>query len=273
MILLLIACDNKVTKDSDNDTSEKLNTKLKVLLASNNTGNNNHAISLWSSMMPNFTFSQINYRTDTIVPAEVDSFDVIILYENGNNSSTTQAGDSLAEYVLNGGNVILGTFYGQGRTNLRYTNTNYGAIEDFDPVSGHVNAYSLDTLIVNSNHPLLDGVDTLTSQYGAGDTILNANAQLIARWNNGDIFAAYTEPAGRILYLSLWPGETDGWSPSSNINSLDIFVRVWANAIRYAYAKDTSPDDFISSLATKNKAVTRHESANDSNNGTGSKEK
>ena len=273
-ILLLIACENKTSSDSekDNDSSDRLNARLKVLIASNSSNDNNHASSLWGSMMPNYDFKTMKY--DTIKSTDIDSFDVIVLFENGNNSWTTRAGDTIASYVLNGGNVILGTFYGQGRTNTKYTNTNYGAIEDFDPVSGHVNAYTNDTFISTSNHPLLDGIDTLTSHYGGGDTLLNVNATLIANWENGDILAAYTEPAGRILYLSLWPGETSGWlNPGDkDINSLEQFVRLWANAIRYAYAKDTNPDDFnyVPPVQPKNYQIKDYR-LNSRNNGSGAK--
>lgn len=241
LLFLLFACESTTQSEESTEGSK---TQLKVAIISNSGADITHVVSTWTSFMPNFELLPVN--ADTLKLKDLDSADVVLFFENGNFAKSTAVGDTLYEFVMDGGKLLLGTFYGQGRTNTKYTGTNYGALELIDPVLNHNNAYSNDTLVVKSKHPLLEGITTLTTHYGAGDDSLKNNAKLIEKWKNGDVLAAYNEPAGRILYLSIWPAEDN--QTLTYINDLKSFYRIWANAIRFAYNKTSSSADFSYSL-------------------------
>jgi hypothetical protein len=207
--------------------------------------------------MPNFTFDIFNFErdtgeTDTLLKLDtLKKYDVIVLFENGVSSKSIFVGTRIKSYVMAGGNLILATFYCQGRSDGGY-GSSYGQLETIDPVYHYVDTYTQDTLKLSlnngtvANHPLLLGIDSLFSKYGGGNDSLRSDATLIARWSNNQILAAYNKPAGRILYIGLFPPELD--YTTSTRNTANFFNIFWSRAIRYAYNATVSSTDYQQNL-------------------------
>lgn len=260
-LLMIAACDSASDDDNGDDgdgDTNVLTKQLKVLVISNNLNDLNNIKADWQPLMPNFEIStHVATSSDTISSTKMDSFDVVILHENGNHNMAETLGDTLYKHILAGGHAILGVFYAQGSRNSTGA-TSYGTnMKTIDPAKDHTSCYSNHVFTKRNHefakaddHPLFRGVDSMSYQYTGGDSTVANGATLISRWDNSrDILAAYTEPGGRLLYLSLFPAEENHSTVTGN--DTIIFRRMWANAIRYVYAMGTTDADFTGSDVTK----------------------
>jgi hypothetical protein len=203
------------------------------------------AVSGWSAHMPNYTIQTLNASTNIVTMAQLDTQDVVILFTN-HVKNTKVTGDTLYQHVMSGGNVILGTFYSQQSGSIG-NQQDFGALETISPSFHNKSAYRNDTLIVRASHPILTGIDTLITYYGAGsDSLHNGGKELLA-WNNGESLLSVNEPAGRIYNLSVFPTETRYTTvlkTASNNNNLENFYKLWASMIRFSHSLNFYEDDF-----------------------------
>ena len=189
--------------------------------------------------MPNFN---ITIYDGGLLPnrAKLDSQDVVLYFTN-NIQNTEALGDSLYNYVMNDGNLLLGTFFSYHNYTI-----NFGKLAHVLPAKlvDRFSHEAYDTLAVKDEIEFLKNVDTLISFYGGGDFTLNEEAIELARWNNGDLLASYTEPKGRVLLMSSFPTEPS-YMPFLANDSLLLknFYRLWANAIRFTNSKTTLTSD------------------------------
>ena len=107
-----------------------------VLLVSNSTSDmdyfQNHLGNSWtnnSGALPSFTTWDAD-NTPTL--DYVENFDLVLLCENGIFGNASNIGNIVHEYVLGGGNLIIGTFYWQNRTGG--VSGDWGNLESIDPL-------------------------------------------------------------------------------------------------------------------------------------------
>ncbi|MCB0280483.1 MAG: PKD domain-containing protein, partial [Calditrichaeota bacterium] len=141
-----------------------------------------------------------NMGSATPTVAYLETFDVVMMFPNGNAANPQALGDTLYQYIMNGGNFVAGTFFWQ----INSWGTNLNSIM---PLNGNSScAYApglLDSII---SHPLTDGLSTLSiSQYRGGNRTLNNGGVPVAWWDDGNILMAYNQPAGRITAVTIFP--------------------------------------------------------------------
>lgn len=230
------ASENKKGKDEEIPVLENLN----VLVITHLENDLEEMIS-FPSFMPNFNIV-IHNGVGTLTKSQLDSQNVVIYFTNG-ATNTKSIGDSLYNYVMDGGNLLIGSFLV-----FEDIDDNFGKLTDILPAKTTI-PYSYeahDTLYVENETTILKGIDTLRLFYAGGNFIVNDNATVLARWNNGDMLAAYNEPNGRVMLLSSFPTEPAYYTNLRyNIPMLHNFYRLWANAIRYTHSKTTVENDLI----------------------------
>jgi hypothetical protein len=183
------------------------------------------------------TFFYVN-RTPGI--QALRQYDVVLLFTNGIFDETTRLGNELAQYVQAGGNLVIGTFYWQGRSDSGFGSPGWGALQNLDPLTSNVNpftghggaTYQLDSLAFGTvvTHPLTTGLFSLRSLAGySGGTTAKASATVVASWSNSGPLVAYRVlPSGqRVVAVTLFPAAT--------ANQADGAVQtLWENAVTWA---------------------------------------
>ncbi len=201
-----------------------------ILIISNDDGDNAWIQTNFPLHMDGLEFSTWKIVDSIPTLQKLKEFDVILLFENGNNYIADSIGDRIYEYVMEGGNLVEGTFIYQHNSDAIYGTDALGLLETIDPIiPDNGNAYSYDSTGTWIDHPLTRGLDTIYSEYGGGYDSLRAGATAVAWWKNGEILMAYNKPNGRIVALTLWPAE-----PSDYNGNFKGFYRAWENALLYA---------------------------------------
>ncbi len=203
-----------------------------ILVISNATYDNEWIQTNFPTHMSGFDFETWNFADSVPTVEQLNQYDAVLLFENGTEGAICDSvGDRMYDFVMNGGNLVLGTFYWQDRSDGGYEENGWGNLESIDPIiANEGDAYYDDTLGTWINHPLTRGLDTITCEYGAGYDSLRSDAKAVAWWNNGEVFMAYNKPGGRIVALTLWPAEPEQ-NPDYIYNG---FFRAWENALLYA---------------------------------------
>ena len=177
---------------------------LQVLLMSNNTSNNDYFAGQIEPYVENMDFASWDID-QTPELTYLQQFDVILLQENGLTGNSANIGDILAEYVLDGGNLILSTFYWQDRTDGGFGTQGWGELELYDPLYGDACDYAYQDLGTVLDHPMTEGIDELNCYYRGGPTILRDDATAVAWWSDGDPLIAYNQPGGVITAITIFP--------------------------------------------------------------------
>ena len=168
-------------------------------------------------------------------------YDVVLLFTNGIFDETTALGAELAQYVEVGGNLVIGSFYWQGRSDSGLGSPGWAGLEaidpfvgDIDPLTGSAGAtYTANNLNGNSivDHPLTSGVNSIVSLagYSAGVTAKPA-ATVVASWTDGAPFVGYRVlGAGqRVVAVSLFPAAVVPTEVTGDVQVL------WENAVTWA---------------------------------------
>ena len=165
--------------------------------------------------------------------AFLSDFDVVLLFMNGLFDESASLGNRISEYVSAGGNVVIASFYWQGRSDAGTGSVGWGALEQLDPFTSDGGAtYQAVTLgqILLAGHPIMAGVTSIDSNsYSSGVSVkAGLEGNVIAEWSDGDPLVGYaTGPLGqRIVGVSLFPAA--GQAASGDV---DVF---WQNAVRWA---------------------------------------
>jgi hypothetical protein len=184
---------------------------------------------------------------NTVPPlATLLKYDVLLVGTNYFVSDTAPMGNRLADYMDQGGNVVMTQFgfdnnFGcAGGICGRWDDQMYSPIPRGYSYGG---AGSMGTIFV-PGHPLLDGVSSMTTTaYSATITAINPGATRIVNWNDGRVLAAVnTNPkvanGARAVALNYFPVPGYG-----NIGG--DYIQMVVNAIKWA---SRQPDPTIKSF-------------------------
>ncbi|WP_440956934.1 BACON domain-containing protein [Methanosarcina sp. Mfa9] len=141
--------------------------------------------------------------------AELQQYDVAIVWSNTYYYDKVALGDVLADYVDCGGNVIIqvGSWYGpdfglQGRI----ISEGYSPFVQ-DGVNG--NHYSTASLgLYNASHSIMADVNSVSDVY-RDSVVLTTGAELVAEWDDGEEFIATKGP---VVGINSWPGDGHPWT-------------------------------------------------------------
>lgn len=203
-----------------------------ILIISNDDGDNAWIQTNFPLHMDGLEFETWNFVDSVPTVDQLNQFDAVLLFENGTEGPICDSvGDRMHDYVMGGGNLVLGTFYWQDRSDGGYEEVGWGDLESIDPIiANEGDAYNDDSTGMWIEHPLTRGLDTIYCHYSGGYDSLRAGAIAVAWWKNDEILIAYNKPDGRIVAVTLWPAEpqqeTDG--------NYKGFYRAWENALLYA---------------------------------------
>ncbi len=217
---------------SKDSTSSNGITEYDVLVLSNYPEAMAWIDSAYAANMTNIKITTLDIDNDTASVSLMRDFHVVLLFEDGLVNNASMLGDSLYQYVMTGGNLLLSTFYWQDRSDGGY-NSSWGDLELIDPLYGGSCRYEMDTLGTTMTHALTSGIDSLQTYYRGGPNTLRVGATSLANWSDGDILIAYNKPAGTITAVTSYPAE-----PFLQLNNSDLDVRgdyfkLWENAIKW----------------------------------------
>jgi hypothetical protein len=162
----------------------------------------------------------------------LSQFDVVLVYMNGLFDESASLGDRVAEYVALGGNVVVTSFYFQGRSDSGLGSVGWGALENIDPftATGGGATYSEVFLEPTSilTHPITNGISFLGSLLYSSGVEAKAGTFVLASWTDGAPLVGYrTLSSGqRIVGVSLFPGAGD--TATGDVTTL------WNNAVGWA---------------------------------------
>ncbi len=186
------------------------------------------------------TVNFFNAASGTPTLAELQQYDVAIVWSNYYYNDKVALGDVLADYVDSGGKVILqvASWYGPN-WNLqgRLISEGYSPFVQ-DGVNG--NHYSTASLgLYDASHSIMAGVSTM-SDYLRDSVVLTTGAELVAGWNDGEEFIATKES---VVGINSWPGDGHSWTgdyPTILHNTI-----LWFNPVKIhspqAITNDSTP--------------------------------
>ena len=178
-----------------------------------------------------------NFATPTL--SQLQQYAAVFTWSAQEYLNGTEFGNVLADYVDNGGGVVVATFafyassYGTG-LNIEGRLLTGGYL----PFTTGAQAQPGDLTLVKDLplHPLLDGVITfnggLSSYHNAPITIAS-NATLVAHWSNGQpLVGARAMAAGRVAGLNFFPPSSDVrddfWTAGTDGGRLMANALLWA---------------------------------------------
>jgi hypothetical protein len=187
------------------------------------------------------TFFHVN-RTPGL--AYLTQFDAVLLFANGHFNESVSLGSEIAAYVQAGGNLVIGSFYWQNRSDSNLGSPGWGALEALDPFASLVDpqtgvggetyrAGSLGLVTTGDNatsDALVQGLSALTSTGYRGGVVAKAGTTVVARWSDGTPLVGYRIlPGGqRLVAISLYPAS----GPAATGDVLAL----WDNAVRWTGA-------------------------------------
>jgi len=146
------------------------------------------------------------------------NYDAVMVWNNWYPSDPIGLGNVLADYVDQGGGVVIGAFCFSSLYSIqgRIMDTSYTPL-----VSANIgNHYSwADMIILDPSHPIMKNV-TVAGDYYRDYTVLTSGSDLIAHWSDGENFVA---AKGAVIGINSYVGDYFLWSgdiPSIVHNSL-----------------------------------------------------
>jgi hypothetical protein len=228
-----------------------------VLVLSNSPGGNAAIRDSFPPYMPGFTFDTMDVSAQTPTLAFLRQYRLVLLYEDGLFPNAINVGDTVAAYVQAGGNLVIGTFYWQDRSdNLEFAGTtaSWGALETLDPFLGPFGSeYRPDSLYVPSlvAHPMTAGLTALWVAQFHGGVQAKAGTVVVAEWSDAcdickpDIrtpLIGYRTGAlnQRIVAVSTAPQYPAYSTPTAAVFSGDFYA-LWANVLGWAIVGGPPP--------------------------------
>lgn len=147
-----------------------------------------------------------------ITLGDITGYDVVMTTNNtqwlqAGNVSPEVIGDLLADYIDQGGKVIVNSFvysYDAWKLEGRFIDEQYGP---FTPSTTDANITTSLGSILAPGHPVMQGVSTLQYSGFIQNVGLVAGATALANWANGDLFIAANN---NVVALNLLPSLGDG---------------------------------------------------------------
>lgn len=173
------------------------------------------------------TVDIINANAVTPTPAELANYDAILVWSNLGFADEVALGDNLAEYVDNGGGVVIAVFANSSPDAAdgpagRWESHEYQIIT---PHAGTTTGTATLGTVFDPGHPIMAGVTSFaggSSSFRPTSTDLIASALLIAEWSDGKVLAAVREdtvgarvdlgfyPPSDAVMSDFWDATTDG---------------------------------------------------------------
>jgi type 1 glutamine amidotransferase len=188
-------------------------------------------------------FAWMDVSLETPTYSNLSAYDVVLLFEDGGFSNAPNVGSAVYDYVMAGGNLVIGTFYEQDRSEI---GNGWGLLETIDPFTsdGYGCEYTNDTLNVLSliTHPITSGVQSLwCDQYTGfhGGVHAKEDTVVVANWTGPNYLGEACPLAGyrilednqRVVQISIYPNYAY-YNTSDNVGG--DFYTLWANAIKWA---------------------------------------
>ena len=161
----------------------------------------------------------------------LNEFDVVLLFMNGLFDESAALGTRLADYVAAGGNVVVASFYWQGRSDSGLGSAGWGGLEPLDPFTSTGGArYTTGSLGTVSAHPLTTGVSVLITNSYWGGVTARLGTVTVATWSDGTPLVGYRVLKGgqRMVAVSLFPAV--GAAASGDVQVLFDNAVSWAGA-------------------------------------------
>ena len=184
---------------------------------------------------PGLDVSTFFFINQTPGLAELSRHDVVLVFQNGLFDESFTLGNELAQYVALGGNLVIASFYWQGRSDSGQLTPGWGALETIDPFSSTGGATYQAGAINGNNiiaHPLTSGVTTLSSTGFWGGVAEIPGIEVVAWWadQSATPLVGYRILNGgqRIVGVSLFPAS--GLAARGDVQAL------WENAVNWAGA-------------------------------------
>jgi len=208
----------------------RTNCALKILvLSGGDVDDNGSVIGALSAQMPEASFGS---EFVVVSPPSLGSllpYDAVVLYENGSYDHAAAVGDRIAEYVEAGGNLVIGSFYWQNRSDAGRGHPGWGNLEGMDAFSSTGGAvYGQGSLGDVSPHEITQGVSAFSVSRWWGGVSANGGTSVVASWADGTPLAGYAVGSGgqRIVAISAFPGLMGGGGGG--------LAKLWGNAVRWA---------------------------------------
>lgn len=177
----------------------------------------------------------------TVAGADFEPYDVVVTTNNTQwaaQNADVSVGDALADYVDEGGTVILNNFaYDFDLWSLagRFITEDYGPFTGTSADNGGTS--SLGTVHM-PEHPIMDGVSAVTNSFLWQNPSVASGADLIADWDDGSALVAANEHS---VAFNVLPSDGDGeagWT-----GDLDL---MYYNAIVYLSGGAGEPAEWLS---------------------------
>jgi len=147
-----------------------------------------------------------------ITLSDLTPYDVVVTTNNtqwlaSGSVDPALVGDLLADYIDQGGKVIANSFaydYDAWALEGRFITENYGP---FTSTSTDFSGSTSLGTIHAPDHPVMEGVSSISNSYLWQDPGLASGATLLADWNDGNHFAAANE---NVVALNILPSNGDG---------------------------------------------------------------
>ena len=202
-----------------------------VLLLGNNPPDLAFTKAEFSTVMPDFVIETLDAQEAVPTLAFLAQFDVVLLFENELLGNSATVGSVVFDYLQQGGNVVIGTFYWQARSDGGF-GLSWGALETVDPFTTVGTPYSQGNLNPASliPHPLTQGLTSLFVSNYRGSVAAKPGTTVVARWSDGVPLIGYKIlPGGqRFVGVSLFPAN------NAHASSTGDFLKVWKNALLWA---------------------------------------
>ena len=219
---------------------------FQLLILSNSSYDNDRIEAELTERMPHVTITTASSTTE-MTPEYLTQFNVVLLFENGLWGQAPEAGNLVADYVQRGGNVVIGTFYWQDRSDNPYygSSTNgWGALEALDmfqapPGMGSSEFYSkfeyrsatLDPASIVA-HPLTEGVEALSVSSYPNGMAAKPGTTVVASYTNGSPLIGFVQHSlgQRLVGVTFWPAHERQGGITGD------YWRIWTNALDWAAA-------------------------------------
>jgi len=189
-------------------------------------------------------FAWMDVSSETPTYSKLKAYDVVLLFEDGLFGNAPNVGSAVYDYVMGGGNLVIGTFYEQGRSDCpTYGPYGWGPLETIDPFTSdtHGCEYSADEINTSSIvvHPITSGVQSLWCDQYHGGVHAKPDTIVVANWTGPNYLGEPCPLAGyrilednqRVVQISIYPNYAY-YNTSDNVGG--DFYTLWANAIRWA---------------------------------------
>ena len=170
--------------------------------------------------------------------AQLRSYQSVMVYPDANFNDSTAMGNVLADYLDQGGGVVLQTFGFYNGAGLGIQGRLTNGYLPFTTAS-YTSPGGLTLVKDLPLHPLLDGVNTFnggTSSYQNSSISLAAGATLVGHWSNSQpLVGGKDDGAGRFAGLNFFPPSSDArgdfWVSSTDGARLMANALLWSGKI------------------------------------------